>query len=268
VRLAVIFALDVEWTPWRDRHAFRTTRDTVHDIGHDVHEADIGRSHVRAAVCGVCAPRAAATVAAVCDDGAGGTGALIIAGFAGGLRPAYRAGDVIVARQVHRDLTPDDHGPATPIPCAADLVMLASTCGATVVESLVTIDHIAGSVDEKSRLGLAHDIVDMESALLLAEARARGIPAVVIRVIGDPVDDPVPIELLRSVGPDHEVRPRRFALEIARRPWRWPTIARSFLAHDHARKRLALYLDRFIDALDTCTAAIVSAKASSDTQLR
>lgn len=260
MRIAVIFALEAEWTPWRDRHAFRTTRD--------VHEADIGRSRVRAAVCGVCAPRAAATVAAVC---AGGADALIVAGFGGGLRRIYRTGEIIVARQVHRDAPSGactmretgtaraaDEGAAPAraagsmsIACDEELVTLAGRSGATIAASLLTIDHVAGSADEKSRLGLAHDIVDMESALLLAEARALGVPAVAIRVIGDPVDEPVPIELLRSVGPDHEVRAGRFALEIARRPWRWPTVARSFLAHDHARKRLAQFLDRFIDTLDS-----------------
>jgi nucleoside phosphorylase len=241
VRIAVIFALEVEWSPWRDRHAFHTTRDTAHDAGLALHDAEIGRSRVRAAVCGVCAPRAAATVAAVTD---GGADALIVAGFGGGLRPDYRTGNVVVARRVHRDTA------ARSVPCAADLVTLAASCGAAVAGSFVTIDHIAGSVDEKTRLGLAHDVVDMESALLLAEAQALRIPAVAIRVIGDPVDEPVPIELLRAIGPDHEVRRGRFALEIAGRPWRWPAVARSFLAHDHARKRLALFLDRFVDALD------------------
>lgn len=264
MRIAVVFAMEMEWSPWRTRHAFvaSTTSSDAHDARarHDVFEATIGGSQVRVAICDVCAPRASASVAAAAG-GHSPADALIVAGFGGGLRPAYRAGDIIVARCVHRggrrdgDIGHDERNDGLAqcdAPFASDerLIAVAAACGATIVDSLVTINRVAATVEEKTRLGAAHDVVDMETARLFAEARALGVPALAIRVIGDPVDEPVPIELMRAMGPDHVVRPGRFAFEAARRPWRWPALARAFRTHDRARHQLAAFLDRLVHALD------------------
>jgi len=59
---------------------------------------------------------------------------------------------------------------------------------------------------------------DMESAVILAWARARGIPAAVIRGVSDPADRGVPADLAAVVEPDGRVRTARAVRAVLARP--------------------------------------------------
>jgi 4-hydroxy-3-methylbut-2-enyl diphosphate reductase len=113
--------------------------------------------------------------------------ALVIAGVAGGLDPALRAGDVIVANEVR-----DERGRTVLRaggPLAADLRRMGMRVR---VGAIVSTDHLINSVDGREKLASTGALaVDMESAAIVRAAVRRGIPIAVVRVIVDTAISPV-----------------------------------------------------------------------------
>jgi adenosylhomocysteine nucleosidase len=235
--IAVVFALDAEWAPWRSRHAFHavaTGRPTVY-------EGSVGRSSARVAVSGVGAPHARQLIEVLC---AGRIDALLAVGLAGALRDSYRCRDVIVARRAR--LAASESFVASD----AGLVEVASQCGARVVEVVLCADRVAASVEEKRQLAPQGEAVDMESFRILEEAQRRGIPSVAIRVIGDAADEALPIDFGQAVRPDGTVNLMNLAGQAVRAPSRWPALLLFGYRQRCAVGELARFLDRFISTLD------------------
>ena len=129
MNIAVVFALPAEFSPWRARHAFRRTNAS----GRQFYDGQIGPTSLRVAFSGVGAPEMRALADTAFDAPAG---LVISAGIGGGLKPQYRRSDILVASRlrttaVDRTLVLDDR-----------LVSLASRCGATIVDSFVTVDRM------------------------------------------------------------------------------------------------------------------------------
>src|SRR5437899_2445599 len=122
--IAVVFALDAEWAPWRSRHTFHA----VATGAPAVYEGLVGHSRARVALCGVGAPQIRQLIDAL---SVGRIDALLAVGLAGALRDAYRCGDVIVARRARLAASGSFVG------SDARLVEAASQCGAKVVEVLL-----------------------------------------------------------------------------------------------------------------------------------
>jgi len=235
-RVAVVFALPAEFAPWRRRHAFRPAGAKTQQA----FEAQIGTAQVRVVFSGIGAPVPDAleqTLFAARPD------VVIVAGAAGGLKPQYRCGDVVVASRVK---TP---GSSRVVAADARMLMLASPCGASVVDAFLTLDRMVLRADEKAALGREADAVDMESFVVIDEAISRGIPAIAIRVIADAADEDLPLDFTWALRRDGTISLWRAIGQAMSRPARWPRIVRAGLSYGRALEELAIFLDRFVAAL-------------------
>ena len=234
--IAVVFALDAEWAPWRSRHAFHVVaggRSTIY-------EGSVGPSRARVALSGVGAPHTRQLIDVLC---VGRIDALLAVGLAGALRDSYRCRDVIVARGSRLAAS------GSFVASDGRLVEVASRCGAKVVEVILCADRVAASVEEKRHLASQGEAVDMESFRILEEAQRRGIPSVAIRVIGDTADEALPIDFSQAVRADGTVDLMNLAGQAMRAPSRWPSLLSFVYRQRSAVRELARFLDRFVSTL-------------------
>jgi nucleoside phosphorylase len=234
---AVVFAIPAEFAAWRRRHPFRP----IVTAGVPAFEAQIGVTHVRVMTSGIGAPAAASLTGAI---HAGGADLLVVCGVGGGLKARHAAGEILAARQVRLA-----HGDRT-APADERLLAAAERAGATIVDAFVSVDRIAARAEDKARLTNQGDVLDMESFALISEARARGMPTVAIRVVGDTVDENLPIDFSRAIGSGGTLDVSRILPEVISHPSRWPALVRFGLSQRRALNRLAGLLDRFVAEID------------------
>jgi 4-hydroxy-3-methylbut-2-enyl diphosphate reductase len=115
--------------------------------------------------------------------------ALVVAGLAGGIDPALRAGDVVVASEVR------DASGVVRLPAAAPLVAELRRHGLRVHHGpIVTSDRLVVARAERTALAMNGVLaVDMESAPIVRALAARPVPVptAVVRVVVDTVDTPL-----------------------------------------------------------------------------
>jgi adenosylhomocysteine nucleosidase len=120
---------------------------------------------------------------------------VISAGFAGGLQPQVKRGEIVMA-----DRLVDVSGRTLSIDLRISSDALARSPGVHVGRML-TVDEIVHTAAEKSALGERHQAlsVDMET-FAVAEACGRaGVRFMAVRVISDAVDDELPRDIDRLV---------------------------------------------------------------------
>lgn len=108
---------------------------------------------------------------------------LICAGFAGGLDPKLRTGDLVVAENLStpellarvRAVAPG----TTPFSCGS---ILSRTLPVESIADKATLFRETGAL-----------AVDMESEAVAAACRAAGVPLLVVRTISDPADAALPV---------------------------------------------------------------------------
>jgi len=231
----------------------------------------------RLARCGMGPARALEWLA---DFGGGRPDAVAIAGVAGGLDPALRPGDVVVATEVR--------GPRgrTVLRGGAPLVAALRGLGLRVRSGpILTHDHVVGGADEREELARTGALaVDMESADIASAFAHRNVPVAVVRVIVDTAATPLlrpatlvsgvrALRVLRRLGPALSewaelASPRRVVLaaprsfcagveraidivELALQRYPHPVYVRRQIVHNaHVVRDLETHGAVFVDELD------------------
>lgn len=174
---------------------------------------------------------------------------LVGVGIAGGIVPAFKSGDLIVATEV---LAPDGSAVACD-PLAVERMTLADPRVRRA--TIRSVERIAGSVAAKHELArkvpVAHAI-DTESAGWSRAASEFGIPFLVVRAIFDGVEDEVP-ELVSEAGTADGSIDRGAVLRRAlRHPTSIPGLMRMRAQLRACSEALADLVARSVAALETC----------------
>lgn len=209
----------------------------------DVHAAKFGGAEVGVLLTGVGRGRAARKVAEISFEACGPIDFVVSTGLAGGLRPEYRIGQVLAAKNV---LVAGANGR---LPSSAHLMMLARESGANAVDSFFSADHVVTSADEKLAIGALADVVEMESFDVLRWASDAGSPAVAVRSISDTSEEDMPVDMNRIFTADGEVSITRILCEVARRPRSIFGLIRLSRHSRLAAESLALFLNSYVQKL-------------------
>jgi adenosylhomocysteine nucleosidase len=249
VKVLVTFALESEFAWWhRQRNFVR-----IPNLDFPAFETSRDELQIRVAVTGM-GPQRAQQVARealrwqpdVC----------IAAGFAGGLKAAFRVGDVLVPLAVR------DGGTQRKFVCDPRIVGLAEDSGASRIAMLCSCAYAVSTVEDKTRMSGIAEAVDMESFFILNEAQERALPGVAIRAVSDTADESLPMDFTQVLDERGRVRISRLAGKIARAPQRIPALIRLGSASRRGAKRLARVLDKTIESLSAAPGVLSERKAS------
>ena len=143
---------------------------------------------------------------------------VLTCGFAGGLNPDLKLGDVVFELPLTPSLSPSD-GERVSARTGEGLVAKLLAGGAKPAK-LFCADRIATTVAEKKALRdeTGADAVEMESAAIHAVCRERGIPCATIRVISDTANEDLPLDFNALAKPDRSLDFGKLFLAIAKSP--------------------------------------------------
>jgi len=149
-------------------------------------------------------------------------------GFAGGLDPALKVGELLQPARIVN---------------ASDGSSLALEGGQGV---LITFAAVA-SPEQKAKLRESYGAhaVDMESASVALAAEARGVKFAAVKVISDTAGFQLP-SMERFVNPDGSFSEMRFALFAAARPWMWAQVFRLGRNTRRASRALCCEMEKVI----------------------
>ena len=170
---------------------------------------------------------------------------VIHAGFAGGLDPSLRTGDVIEARWIVNET-----GSIATLSHALP-VIARDDDGANSrdpKQTLITVDRVISSVAQKRALWESSraGAVEMESFHAAVLAAELGLPLTVIRAVSDEASVTLPAEAVNWVRPDgvtDTFAAARFALT---HPWRIPQLIKLGSDATKAGRALAVAVERVL----------------------
>jgi adenosylhomocysteine nucleosidase len=167
---------------------------------------------------------------------------VLTCGFAGGLNPDLKLGDVVFEignRQSAIGNESESHD--------LDGYETLVAAGAKPVKFFCA-DRIATTVAEKQKLRAetGADAVEMESAAIHAVCRERGIPCVTVRVISDPADETLPLDFNALAKPDRSMDFSKLAWAIAKSPGKIGALIRLQKKARFAARQLAAVLTQIL----------------------
>ena len=248
MRILVTFAVEAEFRPWRKLRRFSKAKAALTrwgPVGNAILETTIGATKVSVLLTGIGKEQCEATLnlneESVFSDGM--PNLVISSGLAGALKDFLSPLDLFVPKKV-RTLRNDANIDSDPEPFEQ-----AVSLGAKPVENLITMERLVSTGEEKTRIAFHGEAVDMESAFVMSHYAAAGIPVVTIRAISDGANEDLPIDFDRCLTPQGAIKPMRLVNQIARRPGNLPNLVRFGRQSNQAAKRLAEFLDEFVEAL-------------------
>jgi adenosylhomocysteine nucleosidase len=248
MRVLVTFAVEAEFAPWRKRHGFVERKIQAQAFSADqqtVYGGKIGSSTVDVLLTGIGWDRYADNSArhglrALLKDK---PDLCISTGLAGGLRPEYRTGDVVVATEVCSSQK------GSTIRSHERLLSIAQSCGA-VAGRLMTWRRIVAESKAKKAMGLFADIVDMETFFVMTAVSGSQVPSVGVRAISDTCEEDLPIDFTRVLDRKGNLRKKELLGELGRNPRRIPALVQFGKRSREATERLADFLDLFVPAIE------------------
>ena len=161
---------------------------------------------------------------------------VLTCGFAGGLNPDLKLGDVVFELSDSEIRNPQS---------AIRNSLLAA--GAKPAKFFCA-NRIAVTVAEKKKLRdeTSADAVEMESEAIHAVCRERGIPCATVRVISDTANEDLPLDFNQLAKPDMSLDYGKLALAIAKSPGKIGALLRLQKNCRFAAEQLAAVLEKVI----------------------
>jgi adenosylhomocysteine nucleosidase len=237
MKVLVTFAVDAEFAPWRKLRQF--SQSNLGEI--EAYSSQIKDGELVVLLTGVGGRRAWAEATKVIWDG--NVDVCISSGLAGALQAQHRPGDVLAAREVHATNW------KKVIPSDADLLEVASACGAKVADTFYSADHVLVHSSEKSELSAKADAVEMESGDIMLEAVAFGAKVIAIRAISDAVEEDLPVDFNRVTSESGDVSIAKIVAQAAAHPGSIPALIRFGRQSRNAAEKLAVVLDACVEKL-------------------
>ena len=231
--IVVTFALPAEFAAWRSQRKFEKTPEPLVCI------ARVGDVEIDAVMTGVACRSGDRQLRNLLDH----SDLCIASGLAGGLRPEYSVGSVVVAEQVTSARTD------SVIVGDPKLIDIARRCGATPVARFVTCSKIINSPVEKRELSKAADVVDMESFHILRLAHESGVPAVAVRAISDSSASEIPFDFNKYIDAAGNIASVRAAFAIVKAPHKIPKLIEFGRQSSQAARNLSHFLDGYVKVL-------------------
>ena len=155
---------------------------------------------------------------------------VITSGFAGGLNPTLVRGTVVFAS--------DEEGGLKSALLEAGAVPVRFHCA----------QRVAATAAEKKALRetTGADAVEMESGIIRAICRERGIPSATVRVISDAADEDLPLDFNRLMTADLKMNYAKLAWALAQAPRKVGELLRFQRRINAAAEKLADVLTRVI----------------------
>ena len=161
---------------------------------------------------------------------------VLTCGFAGGLNPDLKLGDVVFEPA-------EFHPPSSILHLQSQL-----TAAGARPAKFFCADRIATTIAEKKKLRdkTGADAVEMESAAIHAVCRERGIPCATVRVISDTANEDLPLDFNALAKPDKNLDYGKLFLAIARSPGKIGALMELQKKTKFAAEQLAAVLSKII----------------------
>jgi adenosylhomocysteine nucleosidase len=237
MNVLVTFAVDAEFAPWRKLRHF----EKMTTAGLDSYSTELNGAEIKVLLTGIGGKKAWVEATKVLWDT--DIDLCISSGLAGALKPEHRPGEVLAAESVYAT-----HWKTT-VSCDPGLVAVAAGCGAKVVKSFYSTDHVVLRAEEKRELGLRADAVEMESGEVLYEAAAFGARAIAVRGVSDAAEENLPLDFNRVTTDSGDVSIKRVLGQMVQNPRAVPSLIRFGQQSRLAAERLAEFLDRYLTSL-------------------
>lgn len=258
MKILVTFALETEFAPWRALREFR-----VGNYGAaDAYLADIHGAELAVILTGAGPRQAAKQASKAIRAESDSLSACVSSGLAGGLRPEYCVGQVLVAQSVFSEEPREDQGLQV-LSSSEPLISFAEDQGAKVVERFYTAARVVARAEEKHYLGASADAVEMESFEVLRVAAASGVPAVAIRAISDVAGEDLPLGVNGIFTDEGQVSISRVVGQVARHPQSIPSLVKFGQQSKLAAESLTRFLDRYVGTLVKRTQSLESKATAS-----
>jgi adenosylhomocysteine nucleosidase len=174
---------------------------------------------------------------------------VLTCGFAGGLNPDLKLGDVVFEFPVRRDESQTEYKPEDLIGDSWNSSLREKLLAAGAKPAKIfCADRIATTVAEKKKLRdeTGADAVEMESAAIHAVCAERGISCVTVRVISDTAGEDLPLDFNALAKPDKSIDFGKLAWAIAKSPGKIPQLIQLQKKTKFAAERLAEVLGKII----------------------